>query len=75
MTRDEISLNAALKIMAEIKRPHIGGIVQLTAAIQCIVNTALDREREECAVACEAIKFNNGEGEACAEAVRVRGAA
>jgi hypothetical protein len=52
VTRDEISLNAALEVMAETKRHHVGGDVQLTAAIQVIVNTALDREREECAKVC-----------------------
>jgi hypothetical protein len=82
VTRDEISLNAALEIMAELHQPHIGGLTQVTAAIQCIVNTALDREREECAKVCDARVFaidgagNEYRREAtasqCAAAIRAR---
>lgn len=46
LTRDEISAYAALKISQALREENIGSEVQLIAKIQCIINTALEKQEQ-----------------------------
>lgn len=79
---DEISLEAARYVVAEIERHYFGGNAQLQAAIQCAVNRAIAAEREACAAACHSIAMDQrrhrltGDGALlCRDAIQARGGA
>lgn len=46
LTRDEISVSAALQIYKVLQEKPTGDEIQLIAKIQCIINNALDRQKE-----------------------------